>query len=273
MSDAVKDAIADLNVDGWTQSVTSVERIGGIDRFETAAMIASKAASSTSGIGDTVFIANGFSYADALAAGAGRGKGHGAHPAGRQDAVPTATSAFLTAHPGITKAVVVGGPSVVATQRAGHARRPAAHRHPRQRARPVRHVRGDREVRRRQLRHDADLCVLVTGENYPDGLAAVGISAFQHTPILLTPRASLSSAVTDFYSTYPVILPELHRGWGAGGLGRDGVAVQRDPAATRVRSGHHRRVDESKARSRERPGLLLPYTFAHRLHNRGIRRT
>ncbi|MGP1556443.1 cell wall-binding repeat-containing protein [Peptostreptococcus stomatis] len=49
-----------------------------------------------------------------------------------------------------------------------------------------------------------DTVVIVSGENYPDGLSAAGFTALYNAPILLTPKKHLDPAVRSFLKNNPV---------------------------------------------------------------------
>lgn len=190
-------------------AISHVVRVGGANRFETAARIAVREASSSKGIGDTAFIVNGFAFPDALSAGP---------VAARHDApllgvtvtnIPAATANFLAEHPGIKKAVVVGSGSVIDTSVAD-ALAAAPY------SLEVTRVGGaSRWETSRKLAEfgfanygmSALSEILVTGSNYPDGLAASGISAFTGAPVLLTPGNVLSSEVATFFAHHPTSAP------------------------------------------------------------------
>lgn len=108
VSDAVKTQLAALTVGGQASSVV---RIGGADRYETAALI-SKAVFPANA--PAVLIATGQNYPDALA-GAAAGARHGMPILlVRTNSIPAATSAeLLRLHPG--KIYVLGGTGVVSS--------------------------------------------------------------------------------------------------------------------------------------------------------------
>jgi YVTN family beta-propeller protein len=85
----------------------TVSRISGSDRYATAVAVADA-------IGDPsiVFLATAANYADALAAGPAAANAKGAILLTNGTALPSATSAYLAAHPGTTYAV--GGPAATA---------------------------------------------------------------------------------------------------------------------------------------------------------------
>ena len=49
-----------------------------------------------------------------------------------------------------------------------------------------------------------DTVVIVSGENFPDGLSAAGFTALHNAPILLTPKKHLDPAVRSFLKNNPV---------------------------------------------------------------------
>jgi YVTN family beta-propeller protein len=84
-----------------------VSRVSGADRYATAVAVAD-----AMGDPSTVFLATAANYADALAAGPAAAHATGAILLTDDTTMPTATTAYLAAHPGTTYAV--GGPAATA---------------------------------------------------------------------------------------------------------------------------------------------------------------
>jgi len=85
----------------------AVERLAGSDRYATAVAIAGALGNPT-----TVFEADGSNFPDALSAGSAAAQQGGAILLTAGPAMPSATSAYLTAHPSVRYAV--GGPAAKA---------------------------------------------------------------------------------------------------------------------------------------------------------------
>lgn len=210
VSDAVMDDLQALQGDDWNTGISDIVRVAGNSRWETAAKIAQQEASSTTGIGDTVFIVNGFSFADALSAGPVAAHTQAPILLVDRTLVPTATSNFLLAHNGeIKHAIVVGSGSVVATSVMTKLAAPPYS------LGTTRVFGSDRWRTSWAIAYwgvvNAGMNptgqIVVTGANYPDGLAAGGLSAFSGTPVLLTPGTQLSSAVTSFSAEFGLHVP------------------------------------------------------------------
>ena len=114
---------ADVEASVAAFSKVSVNRIAGLDRYETAAKIANTVGASAIGSyrgKRTVFVASGTSYVDALAAGPVSYAGvvgsasNGPHPIllTAADALPASTDAALTSL-GVQQVVIMGGTAVV----------------------------------------------------------------------------------------------------------------------------------------------------------------
>ena len=167
-------------------------RYAGDDRYDTAA----KVAVDTFGTADSVIIASGLTYADALA---------GAYAAGQSgipvlltaaNSLPAPTSTALTTLK-TTKAIIVGGtasvgPGVESALRAKGIT-------------PSRIAGANRYATAYEIATDngpagvgkvgddtKPAALLVSGENFPDALSAGPLSFAAHLPILLTTSATLS---------------------------------------------------------------------------------
>lgn len=195
----------------WAAPVTHVVRIFGDNRFGTAAAIAAREASGVGGIGDTVFIANGFSFADALAAGPVAGAGHAPLLLVEASAIPSETAAFLTTHPAVKKAVIVGSSAVVSDGVISALATAPFSLDTTRVAGPNRFKTAEALARFgvANFGMNGHGLVVVTGNDYPDGLAASGLTAFTHTPLLLTPRNDLSSAITSFTADFELTHPSF----------------------------------------------------------------
>ena len=166
----------------------TVRRVSGTDRYQTAAAVSSDRF--PAGLGGTVVVASGASYTDALTAGPAAGHWGGPLLLTSPTALPAATAAELDRlQPG--RVVLVGGTGVVSTAVETAL---AAH------AGSVQRVSGaDRYTTAAKVSAEAfpgaEVSYLVTGEDFPDGLAAGAVAAREGGPLLLTPRTALPAAV------------------------------------------------------------------------------
>ncbi len=189
--------------------VADVQRISGSTRFGTASAVAS-AAVAQGLTSDTVFIANGFGYADAMSAAPIAGSLHSPVLLSGKTAVPAETAAWIREHPGVTKAVLVGDEKVLDANVASVLSTVPF-------SLDVTRVGGsDRLKTSRALAEygfahvglDGHGMLLVTGWNFPDGLAAGPMTAFTRSPLLLTRGSSLSTEVAGYYQEIaPVTQP------------------------------------------------------------------
>jgi type VII secretion-associated serine protease mycosin len=169
----------------------AVPRIGGLDRFETAAAVSQ----STFGPNvPVVFLATGQSFPDALASGPAARRAGGPLLLVRQNAIPAATATELSRlQPG--RIVVVGGPGVVSDGVVAALQSYTAG--------AVSRLWGaDRfataaEVSRAGWASGSSLVYVATGSNYPDALAAGAIAARNGAPILLVRPDVVPAATAD----------------------------------------------------------------------------
>ena len=146
----------------------SVERIGGENRFETAALIAKKLPSSK------VVISNGFNFPDVLSVSAYASKNGIPILLTRTDQLPEETKQGLV---GKTSSIVIGGTGVISNQVQG------------QLPSPKRYGGVDRystasEVVK-NLEMGTDIAYVATGTNFPDALAGSVLAAKNNANILL----------------------------------------------------------------------------------------
>lgn len=201
---SVMNAIRDLpSSESWTRPVTSVVRIAGSTRFDTAVRIAEEASAALGPLGDHVFLTNGFRFQEALAAGPVAA--HAAAPLLLSAAatLPPATAAYLQSRASeIATVVVVGDGSQVATSVLDALAAPPY-------GFGVVRLAGKDvyETALETARWGLDSggtetrsLTVVTGENFPDGLAACGLTGFTRGPVLLTRGAALSSQVATYYA-------------------------------------------------------------------------
>lgn len=158
----------------------TVERIGGVDRYDTAALIALKAKSLGGTTGGTAIIASGMNYPDALAGAPLAARAGWPILLVRTTNIPWHTSNAMQTL-GVTKTVVLGGERVVdpivlpqlpAPQRVAGADRYATSREIANYATPA--------------FFDGSTIGLSTGKAFPDALSAGPLLAAQGAPLVLT---------------------------------------------------------------------------------------
>lgn len=178
--------------------VAEVKRIAGMDRYATAAEVASQTADKF-GDPSTVFIVNGGAWADALAAAPAAAYMGSSVLYTKATELPAATAAFIADH-GVTKAVVVGGSASV--------------------GQPVLDALGtlvgssNVEVFAAANRYalalklaqmgvdmgmNGGVAVIASGAAYADALSAGPVTTWTGGPLLLTRGDILSPEVTTFF--------------------------------------------------------------------------
>jgi len=192
VSQAVEDEIAAMD------GVGVLTRLSGDDRYETAAAIGEQYDTDL-GIGTTAFVVGGATPWDALAAGPVAGyTGDTPILMTRKSDVPTVTIDFLTDH-GITDVVVVGGEAVVDATAFAELETAVAN---------VDRVFGATRYSTAaavaqwgvdNAGMDPAGVTLVSGTNFPDGLAAAPISYYSGGPMLLTRGDVLADEVYQFF--------------------------------------------------------------------------
>jgi putative cell wall-binding protein len=172
----------------------TVDRIFGIDRYETAAKLS--AANFPAGTAN-VFIATGALYPDALAGGPAAAVTDGPILLVQPNAIPTATrNELMRLKP--TTVYLLGGPGAVSnavqTQLAGLTTAGTA-------ASVVRLGGADRYetaalISKRVFAANAPAVLIATGQNYPDALAGSAAGARHGIPILLVRTDSIPAATS-----------------------------------------------------------------------------
>ena len=157
-------------------------RIGGIDRFATAAQI-----SSALGTLSRIFIADGANFPDALTGAAASGPGGTAIILTNGEVMPAVSAAFLSAHPGVTK-YDIGGPAANA-QPSGATLLVGSDRY----ATSV-------LVAQTFFPKPTGFGV-ATGVNFPDALTAGPYLVTLNWPMLLSDPASLPTSVSDYVTS------------------------------------------------------------------------
>ncbi|MFX0538494.1 cell wall-binding repeat-containing protein [Ornithinimicrobium sp. Y1847] len=171
-----------------------VRRIAGKDRYVTAALVAAEF-----GAADTVWVATGQDYPDALAAAARAGAEDAPVLLVRKDRIPTAAAAQLR-RLSPDQIVVLGGDGVVseATERALEAYA------------PVTRIAGSDRYETAGLLADVyptiDGLYLASGQNWPDALTGAARAGLDEAPMLLTRKDGIPG------STWSA-LERLEPGW------------------------------------------------------------
>jgi len=219
LTDAIRDLAGNaLTATSWSfLTGKAVPRIGGTDRFETAAGV------SLSTFGPNVpvvFVATGQSFPDALASGPAAHRAGGPLLLVKPNEIPAATAAELARlQPG--RIVVVGGPSVVSDGVLGALRSYTA-------GSVTRQWGSDRfataaEVSRAGWPSGASLVYVTTGSNYPDALAASAVAGRNGAPILLVRSGDVPTATAD---ALRALAPSRIVVMGGSGVVSDAVVAQ-----------------------------------------------
>lgn len=183
VSDAVMAAIADAS------GVTPV-RVGGSDRFHTAALLSQRQFPAGS---HTVLIATGGNFPDALAAGPLAARQGSPILLVATTSLPATTAEELT-RLDPAEAIVLGGTAAVADEVLAEIERAAG-------ATATRVAGPDRfstavEISKR-LAVDGEAAFLATGANFPDALGGGPAAAVRSGPLLLTPFDCVPEAVVE----------------------------------------------------------------------------
>ncbi len=196
------------------QPLTAVDRIGGVSRYETAALASTAAFPSGAPV---VFIASGAGFPDALAGGAAAAARHGPVLLVQPDAVPAATASALDRLAPMT-VEVLGGPGAVSdavlAALAGPGR--TVHRI----AGPDRFTTAAMVSAATFAPKPADLFV-ATGRDFPDALAGSAAAGVLGVPLLLVDKNQVPPATAqEVKRLQPARITIL------GGTGAVGAAVQ-----------------------------------------------
>ena len=207
-----------------------VQRIGGVDRYETAAMIADEIVSVTGEDPALVFVARGDTYPDALAVSPIAW----AHSAPillvRPEELPRYTVDYLLGLTGATRGVIVGGSAAVSTDVQGDIAAQAAPTFER--------ISGvDRYDTAAEVAYWADdeglagfgVTGVATGEDFADALCAGPGLGSSGGVLLLTPRHTAAQAALDAISAYAPSISALQI-FGSGAAIDEDVAIELDAA-------------------------------------------
>lgn len=167
-------------------SEASTSRVGGADRYETSAMVARHFAPGV----NTVFVASGQDYPDALAVGPVAGKIQAPVLLTRKEGLPSVVAAEV-ARLDPQQIVIVGGHSAVSESVAS-----ALEPH----ATTVRRIAGANRYETAALISKAyfgaaqSAAFVASGEDFPDALSAAAAGGRIQAPVLLTRRDQLPTA-------------------------------------------------------------------------------
>lgn len=159
-----------------------VTRIGKSNRYETAAAVAGELGSF-----DTVYLASGDTFADALAAGPAAGIQNAPLLLSQPDNLPQATRQALSEHQP-SRVVLVGGTKALSGKVAGAVTQTLPG------AQVVRHAGTDRYDTARRVAVDAwpggaETVFYAVGSSFPDALSAAPAAVVNDAPLLLTGRS------------------------------------------------------------------------------------
>ena len=254
------------------------ERVAGADRYETAAAAVHDAFPSSLTGGDTIFLATGANFPDALSVGAAAGSFGAPVLLTRPDRLPTATTALLR---GLapTHVIIVGSAASVSDAVAAAVRSLGP---------TVERVAGaDRYATAaavaRRFMPTATTDVLTSGMTFPDALAGVPLAVSLGAPILLTvPDAvpfSLRDAVIASRPSHLVTLggefsvrqavPNELSGWSDGRL----QVLPLGPNYPSYDSRYHNYAEmqmEIKATEAAYPGLVKVFSIGKSYQGRDI---
>ncbi len=169
-------AVADDTLDQVQDAVPQarVRRVGGKDRYETASLVAGQFAAA-----DTVFVATGENYPDALAGAAAAGAQEGPLLLVRHDTVPDSVDAEL-ARLAPERIVVLGGEAALSEQVQQDLAAYAT----------LEQIAGaDRYETAVLLAADTETAaqvLLASGENWPDGLTGAALAGHLSGPLVFT---------------------------------------------------------------------------------------
>lgn len=168
-----------------------VQRLPGADRYQTAALISKQQFPDGA---DTIYVATGENFADALSGGAAAAKERGPVLLVRSSDIPDATAAELRRlNP--KRVMVLGGPVSISTAIAGQVGRTAGAE--------ITRVAGSNRygtaasVSGATFDERIDTVFIASGEDFPDALAATPAAGMLGSPLLLIESDHLPSRVAQ----------------------------------------------------------------------------
>lgn len=208
---------------GRIENISRIHRVYGVDRAETAARIATATAGEVGG-SPWAFVVNGHAWADGLTAAPVAAYANAPVLLTHKDHLPQATMDWLMGN-GITNVVVVGGEGVVSAAVFDELdaeftveRVSGVNRYETARAIALWGV--------SRMGMDGRLATLVSGENFPDALAAAPISWWTGGPVLLTPMNSLHPEVITYFEASGLVGTEAGDGTGCYLIGGAGAVSE-----------------------------------------------
>lgn len=204
ISGDVEAEIEALNGDQPFNERLRVVRVAGDNRFDTAAKVASLESSTGLGTADTAFLVNGYSFADALAAAPVAAWAHGPVLMTHTASLPDETEDYLLTHPEMHYVIVAGSSSTIATSVLDEIEAAPL-------SREVIRIGGANRYETaamlgsfgvEELKMNPAAFMVVSGETFPDGLAAAPMTAFNGGALLLTRADRLSEPVLEFYDSH-----------------------------------------------------------------------
>ncbi len=198
--------------------VTSIERIGGKDRFVVSADTAKRVAANSGS--DTAIIASGMVFPDALSASTIAG------PTGmpillvKDKTIPDAIQAFIKNHPNIKNYIVVGGPATVNDSVITKIKQLRSGAYVERIGGKDRYEVGINVAKFgvKNLGFGLDTLTVVRGDIFPDALSGAPLANFHEGPILLTTSAKLEAKVNTFLQNNQSAIDNIYIVGGTGSV-------------------------------------------------------
>lgn len=170
------------------QFAPSVSRVSGADRFEVSAALAAQTFGT---LPETIYVASGEVFPDALSASPAAGTVSAPVVLVRKDDIPASIERYLESAEGLKQIVIVGGPSTVSSSVADSLSRFA---------RVEREQGADRfEVSAATSAHrfcsDRAMVFIASGEVFPDALSGASLAIQWGAPVLLVSHDTIPFAV------------------------------------------------------------------------------
>ncbi|WP_440707880.1 cell wall-binding repeat-containing protein [Herbiconiux sp. YIM B11900] len=173
---------------GLSQFAPSVVRVSGADRYEVSANLASLGYGTGT---ETIYVASGDVFPDALSAAAAAGDEPGPVVLVQRDAIPPAVEQYLRHDASLTQIVMIGGPSTISSSVALQLSRfarvqgiPGADRFAVSAATSANHFCADRSM-----------VFIASGEVFPDALSGSAVAIQWGSPVLLVSKNDISFQV------------------------------------------------------------------------------
>lgn len=167
--------------------VADVERIGGDDRYETAALIANRVLNITGAT--AVAVTNGQKFPDALSASAYLGDRGIPIVLVTENSVPVASKMIINL-PNVKESVILGGIKTVSDDVLDELPNPE---------RIAGNNRYDTAIElSKKAFNSPNNIIIANGQNFPDALSAAALSGVYSAPIILTDADSLPGSVKEY---------------------------------------------------------------------------